>query len=642
MNRSADPCDDFYEFACGNWKPEAIHTKLEKYDEFQIIEDQISSTIREFLENDELNDVYPEELKLLRKFYNVCLEWSERAMEKSSIYLDLIKEIGGFPALDPSWKEEDFDWIAMSSHLDKFGCKNILSGSVGSTFRYVFMSMDLKIGVPLPTSEASNHTADIAYRLIAAEMLKILEIYGVDNEKSKIVVKEIIDFIKEMARFVWEYESDDSEEVDTYTDQLYKNFLEKYLGIAWNITENDELSDTFDFQDDDDKLLILRVLDQVNSEKQEMIANFLSIKFLHYLHGDEILHKSNPKRFCTQKIMTTNYYLISSLYSSTISSEELLARSDDLVKMTEGLLRALGSKLANAYWLYQETLEHALLKVHNMRPFVGQYHAGDLGKFTLDETLKLKFTEVYEENLLQILKFQNDLEHLPYKRKCIPNSNSLQHPDYYNSLTLSAFYSVDANTVFIGNGILNHPFYSRDQIAAIRYGKFGYIFAHEASHGFDTTGVLYDKDGEKKDWWSERAKLYFRRKSKCLKKSSNRIFIKDLNEYMQGDTTIDEVMADILGISVAYDAFLENSESDDTDQALIHSNLTKEQLFFVSFAQIMCVHYSQYVLISDMGDEHPNNKVRAKAALKHLPSFAKNFKCPKGSRMNPLKKCKFP
>lgn len=639
MNQSADPCENFYEFACGNFKPEAVYTKRKKYNQFQTVDNHVVKTINGFLENVD-SDVYADQLKPLRKFYKVCLESNEKHMEKSSIFLDLINEIGGFPALEPQWKEENFDWIVMSSHLNKFGCKNILSEDIDPIypFRYCLFRNDIGVGVSLP-SNGSNDTP--AYNLNAEEMLKILEIYGVDHEKSQLVVKEIIAFMKGIVQFssLVEWMLSSEEGTNITTAEPYSQVLEKYLKIVWNINKTDEeFSDILDNQSTASAHFMVELVEQVNKTKKETIANYLSIKFLHYLHGDQDLDKNDPKRFCTTKVMEANEYFVSLLYNSSIPNEKKQGITDDLLQMMQGILKSLESRIVKADWLDKESIDAAVLKVKSIKTVIGQLDAGYLSEWILNETSKLDFNEVYEENLLQILKFQITLDHLQYNHRETIGSSAMWMQLLKSAKGNAQFFLLD-NTVYILNGILNLPIYSRDQVAAVKYGKIGYALAHEVGHGFDPSGIHFNADGEIGDWWSNKSETNYAERLTCLEEESSKIFIKDLDDYVHGSTTLDEVVGDVIGISMAFDAFLKNVEVDETYRTLNDHNLTKEQLFFVSCAQLYCSDYTQYVLFNEADENHPHDQIRAEATMKHLSIFSDSFKCSEGSRMNPAKKC---
>ncbi|KAL5292979.1 hypothetical protein ACFFRR_011628 [Megaselia abdita] len=647
VNRDADPCNNFYQYACGNWKPEHLDSLKEKNSMLMGLNNDIRQSINSFLvnENRDLNDVYPNQLDSLRKYYQVCLKYSEEPLKKSTYYLDVIKEVGGFPAVDSSWDSKSFDWINMASHLNVFGCKNLLTEVVYPMFPFPFsfQKMELGIDVALNTDTFKTPT-DTAYQVNSEEMLKILRLYEVNDEKSQLIVKDILEFIRSIMEYNIAMSEITSNEIredfllkGEDVDDLYRIVLEKYMKIAWNESDEDSVDEIVNYQSYFEKMILTKAVRLINETKPEVVANYLSIKFLYYLHGDEELRTNNNKKFCTLQSMKINGYFTSILYNSTIPNEEQKSRSEDIVLLIKELLTSLQISINNTSWLDQNTMKEAAEKIDNIRINIGQVQ-DELGDIVLKEMLKLNFTDNYERNWLDLLKFRVQSTHLPFKQRNFLK-NTTKPLEILSSAEVNAFYFVLDNSVYIPNGLLNAPVYNEDQHSAVKYSRMGYILGHELFHAFDSIGRHFDALGEERNWWSNISEVIYNQKSRCFKDELNKLYMEDLDMYVNGNKTIDESLADGIGVSMAYDAFIRNAKNEE-DQWCLDHGITKEQLFFISFSQLYCTVYSKNQLLNEIDDEHPLDHVRIQPALSHSTKFAEHFQCKEGSKMNPVKKCK--
>ncbi|KAL5292980.1 hypothetical protein ACFFRR_011629 [Megaselia abdita] len=644
VNRDADPCNDFYKYACGNWKPEPLDSHKERSSMFFGLHNDISKSINSFLvnENRDLNDVYPHQLDSLRKYYQVCLKYSEEPLKKSSYYLDLLKEVGGFPAVDSSWDSKSFDWINMASHLNVFGCKNLLTEAVYRMFPFPFSFQKMELGIDVAlTTETFKTPTDTAYQVSSEEMLKILRLYEVNDEKSQLIVKDILEFIRSIMKYNVDITEDGIEEdfllQEEDVDDLYRIVLEKYMKIAWNESDEDSVDEIVNYQQYLTKIILTKAVRLINETKSEVVANYLSIKFLHHLHGDQELRTKNNKKFCTLQSMKINGYFTSILYNSTIPNEEQKSRSEDILMLIKELLTSLKISINNTSWLDQNTMKEAAEKIDNIRINIGQVQ-DELGDIVLKEMLKLNFTDNYERNWLDLLKFKVQSTHVPFKQRNFLK-NTTKPLEILSSAEVNAFYFVLDNSIHINNGLLNAPLYNEDQHSAVKYSRMGYILGHELFHAFGSIARMFDAHGKLRNWWSKTSESTYIKKSQCFTEELSKIYIEDLDMYVNGNKTTDESLADGIGVSMAYDAFIRNAKNEE-DQWCLDHGITKEQLFFISFSQIYCTSYSKNQLLNVIDDVHLLDHFRIQHALSHSTKFAEHFQCKEGSKMNPVKKCK--
>lgn len=148
--------------------------------------------------------------------------------------------------------------------------------------------------------------------------------------------------------------------------------------------------------------------------------------------------------------------------------------------------------------------------------------------------------------------------------------------------TINAYYNPSFNEIVFPAGILQFPFFDPNADDAINYGGIGMVIGHEMTHGFDDQGAQYDKDGNMKLWWSKEDYAKFQNKSNQVINQYNGFTVLD-SLHVNGSLTNGENIADLGGISIAYDAFKMTKQGQDTTKI---NGFTPDQRFFISLAQI--------------------------------------------------------
>ncbi|KAJ3024355.1 hypothetical protein HKX48_000030 [Thoreauomyces humboldtii] len=215
---------------------------------------------------------------------------------------------------------------------------------------------------------------------------------------------------------------------------------------------------------------------------------------------------------------------------------------------------------------------------------------------------------------------------------------------------LNAFHLTDLVQIQINPGILQRPLFSSKNPRSMNYGSLGMVIGHEVVHGFDNNGRRLDKDGKRTMWWSESSTRAFNREATCYEHQYNGYKVPFANAtqgptpYVDGRHTLAENVADNGGLDVAYEAWViaeSKATGLDREQAIAGTEpgfgtATKQELFFLAFAQTWCSAKSDKALQRMSGDEHSPNPVRVNGVLHNSIEFAKAYRCTAGSRMNPV------
>lgn len=205
--------------------------------------------------------------------------------------------------------------------------------------------------------------------------------------------------------------------------------------------------------------------------------------------------------------------------------------------------------------------------------------------------------------------------------------------------TVNAYYSSIDNKIAFPAGILQKPFYDHRFPKALNYGGIGMVVGHEITHGFDDNGRLFNKDGNLKKWWSNSSISAFKSKTQCLIDQYSKYIFHSKN--LNGKQTLGENIADNGGIKQAFQAYQNWKKRQGPEPPLPGmEEFTNEQIFFLGFAQIWCSKYRPETAVRqvDFGVHSPG-MYRVIGPLSNFDEFAKAYKCPKGSPMNPEEKC---
>jgi endothelin-converting enzyme/putative endopeptidase len=187
-------------------------------------------------------------------------------------------------------------------------------------------------------------------------------------------------------------------------------------------------------------------------------------------------------------------------------------------------------------------------------------------------------------------------------------------------------------------GILQPPFFHRDFPAAMNYGAIGGGIGHEATHGFDDQGRLFDPQGRLQEWWEPEVAGKFESQAQCVDDFWSNYEVEP-GVAVNGRLTLGENIADIGGLKQSYEAYKLWQQRHGTPEPVVEG-LTNEQLLFVAWGQIWCTLQSaEQARLQVTTDPHSPARFRVNGPVSHIPAFAEAFSCEPGVAMNPGVKC---
>jgi putative endopeptidase len=207
--------------------------------------------------------------------------------------------------------------------------------------------------------------------------------------------------------------------------------------------------------------------------------------------------------------------------------------------------------------------------------------------------------------------------------------------------TINAYYDVQLNTINFPAGILQPPFFDSNMEDAVNYGAIGMVIGHEITHGFDDEGRKFDAHGNLRDWWTPADAKAYEERGECIADEYTEE-IPEAGVKQNGHLTQGEDTADNGGLRLAFMAlenkFQADNESVDTKES---DGWTPRQKFFLSYAISWCQQYrpeSMRTIV--LTNPHSIPKYRVNNVVSNMPEFQEAFSCKKDTPMVRANQCR--
>ncbi|RZB40619.1 endothelin-converting enzyme 1-like, partial [Asbolus verrucosus] len=616
MDRSVDPCTDFYQYSCGGWmKSNPVPDWTATWDRLALLRESLMQSMRQLLERgDEINNGNYTELRGIRKaraLYRTCMNTVALEAKGLAPIRDILQAVGLSPIPPNNYANEHFDWLFTIARTRRLlGISMLLGMNVAedvrnsSTNKIVIEQVSPGFGDRY-LLQAEKFSAEIKnYKKYITQMLRAYTNFT----GAEYFAEDIVNFSTQIAKVMTPSETRRSPSHLFHEVNLIELANgpgvdnESWRFVNWTRYMNTVFNDTtvvLHPQKDTAILLDLPYLQKLSklikkSNKLVLerflwwsvfstvapltLAKFRSLgfEFSQQLLG---LQSKTPRwKSCTSNVNANFGLALSYLY---IRSHFNKNHRDQALEMLEDIRKAFEDAVHDLDWMDETTREKTLTKLHAIRAFVG-YPGWIMNATQLDTHYKK--AHVIEGNLFDTYL---NLTNAAVRR----NLQSIRKkPDrnrwVASATTVNAFYSATLNSVTFPAGILKPPFYGNG-IEAIDYGAIGAIMGHEITHGFDDQGRRYDEHGNLKQWWSAATLNHYHQKVQCI--------INQYNNYTMPD----------LG-----DAF-----------------------------HIWCGNSTLGALKSKLVDGvHSPNRIRVLGTLSNSKEFAKAWGCPSDTPMNPENK----
>ena len=293
-----------------------------------------------------------------------------------------------------------------------------------------------------------------------------------------------------------------------------------------------------------------------------------------------------------------------------------------MLKMVDALEKSLDDDIQNLDWMSPETKKQANVKLQAIRNKIGYPDKWrDYSSVVIKPNDLLGNVERAEEfeSKRQIAKIDKPLDR---------NEWGMTPPE------VNAYYSGSYNEIVFPAGILQPPFFDKSMDDAVNFGGIGLVIGHELTHGFDDQGRKFDPQGNLRDWWTEQDGKEFEKRVSCIADEYSSFVAVD-NMKLNGRLTLGENTADNGGARVAF-AALEHTIADDKTgkEAQKIDGFTPEQRFFLGFGRVWCEKQRpEYLRMQVSTNPHSPGKYRVNGTVQNMPEFQKAFGCKAGQPM---------
>ncbi|XP_057321270.1 neprilysin-2-like [Microplitis mediator] len=622
-----NPCDNFYRFACGNYKKtdtSNVYNHLISQKKYldKLIQQGISSDFKPY--------------KLIDDIYKTCMNRDAMGQQALDLMKSIIKNLGNWPILEGSqWKESDFNWIDFSSKAKKAGYNSnyfldwkpqYLNRNKEVTLKYsVKMTSDLfDPSMPEKTTSQKQFYSDY--------MVKVARLLGAnDNDVAK-DMEDVYDFEEKLSKI-------SVKEDPNYTEKLdIEELQKKWKNIPWKKFVDRTL---IPFLDSNEKPTLtvwnstaltefVKLMDKTPKRVQANYAIWKIVQYsVPYLTEEfREARKTFQKQVsyvriradddCLKTVKTYAKYALLNLYLDQYKSSQ-----ESIKQMIKGFKDQMVKMMKESKTLSDEAKNKGI-KIVNEMPFtIGPSNKlsdpAELEKFYAD-------VKVDKNNFLQTLLNLNI-----FKVKKEFSAKVLFEINPYNTNMLSKIGLPDNvnGHLHIPMAMIPSPLFNNDRPMYINFGSSGSYIAMNIASAVSHVGINQTVGKELVD-----------KQLDCFRHKYDDLTDETKKENMLRNRPEEDFIVQYIGLRSSWAAYQNYVTRLGTEPTLEGLPYTQEQLFWISFAQSFCL---EYLNVNEPRNIYNNQlnilEYKIMKTLSNIPEISADFQCPVGSNMNKEPKC---
>ncbi len=630
IDKAADPCQDFYQYACGTWRKEnPIPADEAAWGRFNELHERIEVTLRGILEDSAKNQNRSADDQKIGAFYDACLDEAAIQQRGAAPLQPELKRISDINNMDTL--------VAELAHLHEeqvpaffnFGSSpdpkdarmtigDLGQGGLGlperdyyfrddaqsKQIREKYVALLAKLftlsGTPASAAASDAQRVMALETTLAKASLDVTSMRNPDllvHEMPPSALQELTPQFQ-FAAFFTDLKTPTMDKINVDEPDFFKAF------------------NTLTTAGDLETIKLYLKSQYLNASSNLLPQAFVDAHFDFYgrtLRGQQQL-RPRWKRCVT----TTDSELgdaLGRIFVERTFGKEGKERTLQLVHEIE---TQMGHEIESLSWMTPETKKQALVKLHAVADKIGypekwRNYAGVT--ITKDDYFGDYYRANEYENRRDLNKIGKPVDRMEW---------GMTPP------TVNAYYDPTQNNINFPAGILQPPFYSNQADDAVNYGAIGTVIGHELTHAFDDQGRKFDADGNLTDWWQKSDAAQFTQLAGCyVNEYSNFTVLPSV--HVNGQLTLGENTADNGGIRLSYLALMDQLAKRSIAPDRKQDGYTAPQQFFLGFAQVWCDNERPEAEREQVQtDPHSPAQFRVNGVVSNSPEFSEAFGCKAG------------
>ncbi len=640
MDKTADPCVDFYQYSCGGWTKNnpipadqaswSVYGKLAQDNQrflWGILDDLSKKTSGRTPTQQKIGD-----------FFAACMD--EPAIEK----------LGAAP-LKP--QQDEIAAFKTKKDLAALLARQHLSNSTGGLLFNFGSDQDFADssqiiafaeagGLGLPDrdyyTKPEAKSAEIRQKYLA-HIQKMMQLLGDSPDVAKSEAQTIMEIETALAKSQLTrvqqrdphnlfHKMDRKGLQDLAPDFDWNTYLTT-VGIAdvntFNVTQPEfykELNRQLQNNSLDDIKVYLR-WHVASANAPYLSAKFVQENFDFYSHTLRGVQQQPPRwKRCVRLV---DRELGEALGQEFVNRTFTTTTKKSTLEMTQRIEQAMEDDLKQLTWMGPETKKQALEKLHSVVNKIGYP----------DKWRDYSAIEIRPGDFLGNVKRSVAFE---AHRQLNKIGKPLDRGEWgMTPPTVNAYYNPQMNDINFPAGVLQPPLYDAKLDDAPNYGNTGGTIGHELTHGFDDEGRQFDAKGNLRDWWTSEDSAQFEKRAQCIvDQYAQYVIVDDIK--INSKLTEGEDVADLGGLVLAYVAWKQATSNQKLEN---REGFTPDQRFFVGYAQWACENQRpENLRVSAITNPHSPGKYRVNGLMVNMPEFQKAFSCKAGQPMVRENRCR--
>jgi endothelin-converting enzyme/putative endopeptidase len=637
LDTTADPCGDFYQYACGGWlKANEIPADQSRWSRFQELGERNKVILRGILEKrmsaDPKRDAVDQKIG---DFYASCMD--EDSIEKK----------GAEPLREQLSKIEGLtraDLPATLARLQRSGVSAALSFGSGQDLkdatRVIAQADQGGLGLPDRDYYFKGDPKSVALRdAYQKHIAKMFELSGrnkvqADNDAAVVMQFEVALASASQDR-VFRRDPKNLDHKMTRAD-----LAKAAPGFDWDRYFDETGAPKFGALNVGNPEFLKALANMTNTVALSSWKDYLA---WHAIHDNAALL---PKAFVDEDF---------AFYGKTLTgAQELKPRWKRCVEMTDGLLgEALGKRyVEDTFGAEGKKRTHAMVLALEKalgRDIKGVDWMTPATKKAAEKKLQAiankigypdKWRDYSSVTILRGDALGNAVraEQFEWQRRLDKIGKPVDRTEWdMTPPTVNAYYDPQMNNINFPAGILQPPFYDNNMDDAVNFGGIGAVIGHELTHGFDDEGRQFDAQGNLKEWWTAKDAKAFEKRAQCLVDEYSGFTAVD-DVKLNGKLTLGENTADNGGLRIAHMALMDTLKNKKVQPI---DGYTPQQRLFLGWGQVWCMKIKdEAARMRAMTDPHSPGQWRVNGVVRNMPEFAKAFSCKPGAPMAPQAACR--